>query len=121
MRFYVPNIDQRIIDEYESTKAVEAKDEEKKSGESEDDQSEDEGRPTPASIFNDAILKKAGLQDATGEIIATLSDINLAVPRGKYSVDLFQEHVRFHGRTHVFKVRYKDIDQLVELPKADRN
>ena len=33
------------------------KDEEKKSGESEEEESDDEGRPTPAGVFNEAILK----------------------------------------------------------------
>jgi structure-specific recognition protein 1 len=62
--------------------------------------------------FNDMIIKHAGLGDALGEIIATFSDIPLMVPRGKYSMDMYQNYVRFHGRTHDYKIMYKDIVQL---------
>ena len=63
-------------------------------------------------VFNDQILKYAGLGDTMGELITSFSDIPLMVPRGKYSMDLYQNYVRFHGRTHDYKIMYKDISQL---------
>lgn len=58
--------------------------------------------------------------NSQGEIIATLNEINLTVPRGKYTMDLYGSYVRFHGRQH-FRLKYKDIDQLIKLPQVERD
>lgn len=76
MRFYVPNMEE--IPEKEQTKKDEIM---------EDDNSEDE--VTPAKIFNDQILKRAGLGETAGEFIAQFEDLPLMVPRGKYTLQMF--------------------------------
>ena len=43
------------------------------------------------------------------------------VPRGKYTMDLYGSYVRFHGRSQQFKLMYKDIDQLIRLPRIERD
>lgn len=67
---------------------------------------------TPAKVFNEQILQKAGLGDAPGDVIASFPNIPLLVPRGKYSLDLYGNYVKFHGRTHNYKIMYENIVQL---------
>jgi structure-specific recognition protein 1 len=57
-------------------------------------------------------LKKAGLGDAPGDVIAHFPNMPLLVPRGKYSLDLYGNYVKFHGRTHNYKIMYDNIVQL---------
>ena len=147
LRFYVPNIEQSIVNDFEkevekrkaarkltkqADKDAKMNDEEKKANEksdAEDDEEEGESdmeefyddAPTPANVFNEKLQKQAGLLNAQGEIIATLNEINLLVPRGKYTMDLYGSYVRFHGRSQHFKLMYKDIDQLIKLPQVERD
>jgi hypothetical protein len=44
---------------------------------------------TPAKLFNDQILKRAGLGESAGEFIAQFEDLPLMVPRGKYTLQMF--------------------------------
>jgi structure-specific recognition protein 1 len=43
------------------------------------------------------------------------------VPRGKYTLQMFQNYAKFHGKTHDYKIIYKDIIKMFQLPKVDRN
>jgi len=79
LRFYVPNIDE---DERDKA-AAEVKQSANK--EQDDEQSEEE-EITAAKLFNDQIIKKAGLGDQAGDMIAHFHDLPLMVPRGKYSL-----------------------------------
>lgn len=81
--------------------------------------SDDPDYPTPATVFNDALLKSAGLTNAIGEIITAIADISLQVPRGKYNLDFYRTYVRFHGRSNDFKLQYKDILDLIKLPRQE--
>jgi len=54
-----------------------------------------------------------------GEVIAQLSELNLLIPRGKYSLDLYTTFLKLHGRTHDYKIMYKDINKGFLLPKPD--
>ena len=104
MRFYVPNMEEKEEeDKGEDDKMETEGDKEKK----EDGESEDE--TTPAKVFNDLIIKHANLGDTAGDIIASFHDLPLQVPRGKYTLDMFSNYARFHGRTHDYKILYKDI------------
>jgi hypothetical protein len=51
------------------------------------DNSEEE--VTPAKLFNDQILRRAGLGESAGEFIAQFEDLPLMVPRGKYTLQMF--------------------------------
>jgi structure-specific recognition protein 1 len=115
MRFYVPNKEEDS--EKEDDKKM--KDGEKKEGEGEEDE-EEEDEITPAKVFNDQILKYAGLGEKTGTIVASFHDLSLQVPRGKYTLDMFETFAKFHGRTHDYKIMYKDIKQVFQLPRIDR-
>ena len=92
----------------EEPEEKEDKDKEMKDiNENDDEQEEDE--VTPAKVFNEQILKFAGLGDSAGDIVASFHDLALQVPRGKYTLDMFSTYAKFHGRTHDYKIIYKDI------------
>lgn len=89
---------------------------------SDDSSAQDTGDElTPAKVFNEKILRKAGLGDSPGDVIAHFPDMPLLVPRGKYSLDLYAHYVKLHGRTHNYKIAYENIVQLFELPRPDRD
>ena len=44
----------------------------------------------------------------------------MAVPRGKYSIDMFQNFMRLHGKTHNYKVMYKNVSKAFLLPSPDQ-
>jgi hypothetical protein len=45
----------------------------------------------------DGIMAKTGIDENPGELICTLPDLPLAVPRGKYSADLYRSFMKLHG------------------------
>ena len=71
MRFYVPNMEDQEKEEGEVKGDKEMKDGKEASDEDEEEEI------TPAKVFNDLILKKAGLGDAVGDIIASFHDLPL--------------------------------------------
>ena len=73
MRFYVANNEE-----------VDRANEEKEIG-----SDSDEERITAAKLFNDKIVKAAGIGDNTGDVVASLKELPFIIPRGKYSLDLF--------------------------------
>jgi len=62
------------------------------------------------------IVDKAKIGELAGESIATFEDINLAVPRGKYTVDFYENYFRFHGLTFNHMIEYKNITRGFILP-----
>lgn len=53
------------------------------------------------------------------ESLATFTDISLAVPRGKYSVDFFANVARYHGKTFSFSFKYADVSKAFLLPNEN--
>lgn len=53
------------------------------------------------------------------ESLVTLYDLPMLVPRGKYSLDMFQSYMRLHGKTHNYKILYKNLTKVFLLPKPD--
>jgi structure-specific recognition protein 1 len=121
MRFYVPNTE---LDHIEDKKKEEKKKEKpkKKEGEEEDEEEEEEEEEeqvTPAQILNEKIIKAAGIGEFAGEVIASLAELPMIIPRGKYSFDLYSTFAKLHGRTNDYKILYKDINKGFLLPKPD--
>jgi len=74
---------------------------------------------TPAQIFSNKIIKAANIGANSGEAIATLSDLPMLIPRGKYSLDLYHDFAKLHGKTHDYKLPYSDFLKAFLLPKPD--
>ena len=66
-----------------------------------------------------AILEKAKIGDFAGESIATLIDVNLAVPRGKYTIDFYKKNFRLHGASYSYNIDYKHIMKGFILPMTN--
>jgi structure-specific recognition protein 1 len=45
--------------------------------------------------------------------------MQLLVPRGKYCFNLYSNYLKLHGKTHDYKILYKDINRAFLLPKPD--
>ena len=65
------------------------------------------------------IVEKAKIGEFAGESMATVLDVHLAVPRGKYTVDFCQKSIRFHGMTFNYNVDYKNITKGFILPMTN--
>ena len=74
---------------------------------------------TPAKCFNDKIVAKAGLGDNQGSIICSFEELPMMIPRGKYTLDMYEEFAKFHGRTYDYKIMYSDIKKVFQLPRYD--
>ena len=74
---------------------------------------------TPAKVLNDKIIKAAGIGEFAGDVIASLTELPMIIPRGKYSLDLFSTFMKLHGRTHDYKIFYKDVNKAFMLPKPE--
>lgn len=64
-------------------------------------------------------MAAAGLGEFAGEMIATLPELPMIIPRGKYSFDMYSTFAKLHGRTNDYKILYKDITKCFLLPKPD--
>ena len=116
MRFYVPNSELDNIesgDNKKEEKKKEKKDKKEKGDnsevEEEEEESDNEPEMTPAKVLNDKIVKAAGLGEFAGDVIASLPDLPMIIPRGKYSLDFYSTFLKLHGRTHDYKILYKDV------------
>ncbi|CAG9329933.1 unnamed protein product [Blepharisma stoltei] len=65
------------------------------------------------------ISDRADLRAYSGDAIVTLYDLPMIVPRGKCSLDMFHTFMRLHGKTHNYKIMYKNVTRAFLLPKPD--
>jgi len=66
-----------------------------------------------------SIKKKIGLGKMAGDLLVTLEDLPMTVPRGKYSLDLYSRQFRMHGPTFNYTVEYKNVKKAFLLPMND--
>lgn len=74
---------------------------------------------TLANTISQAIRKKAHGDKETGELIATLDNLPLSVPRGRYTVDFYTRRMRLHGTTFNYMINYRHIKKAFLLPMID--
>ena len=86
------------------------------SGDSEEDQDDD---TTAAKLFNDKIVARANLGQIAGAAIASIHTLPLLIPKGNYSLDFYSTFAKMHGKTHDYKLMYKDINKIFLLNKPD--
>jgi structure-specific recognition protein 1 len=65
------------------------------------------------------MVEKSGIGSFAGEIITKLDDMQLLVPRGKNELIMYSNHLKLHGKTHDYKILYKDINRAFLLPRPD--
>lgn len=65
------------------------------------------------------IKARADTSAYAGEAICTFEEIGIAVPRGRYDIDMFPNHIKLHGKSLDFKILYSSITRLFLLPKPN--
>jgi structure-specific recognition protein 1 len=98
-----------------------------------------------AEIFHKTIMDQAELGEQAGDAIASFTDVSVVTPRsvhggyswdcwaqlmccswvvvacrGRYDIEMHEEHLRLHGKTYDYKVLYKHIHRQFLLPRADQ-
>jgi len=43
----------------------------------------------------------------------------MIIPRGNYSLDFYGNFAKLHGKTHDYKIMFKDINKIFLLQKPD--
>ena len=65
------------------------------------------------------VSERSDFRASSADALVTLYDLPMIVPRGKYSLDMFHSFMRLHGKTHNYKILYKNVTKAFLLPKPD--
>ncbi len=74
---------------------------------------------TAAKLFDIKINQRANLSQSTGTVLASIQDLPMLIPRGNYSLDFYSNFCKLHGKTHDYKIQFKDINRIFMLQKPD--
>lgn len=72
-----------------------------------------------AQKYLDNITNHLSVENTVGEIVVAVEDVNLIVPRGKYAMNFYANHLGLHGSTFSHKVKYTDITKGFLLPSSN--
>lgn len=106
MRFHVPNTE---LDEYKNEKKNDPDDIKVSDQGSEDDEM------TAAKYFQNKINAKTNIGKLQDPIVTSIQDLPMLIPRGNYSLDFYSNFAKLHGKTHNYKIMYKDINKIFLL------
>lgn len=88
-----------------------------------DSGSDDAAAPAQTRNAAKALCEKvkgfSTLNNAVGEMIATIPELPCIVPRGRFELGMGTNHLRLHGKSYDHRVLYSSIVKLFLLPKAD--
>eukprot|EP00636_Phaeomonas_parva_P006006 CAMPEP_0118863380 /NCGR_PEP_ID=MMETSP1163-20130328/8271_1 /TAXON_ID=124430 /ORGANISM="Phaeomonas parva, Strain CCMP2877" /LENGTH=781 /DNA_ID=CAMNT_0006797381 /DNA_START=105 /DNA_END=2450 /DNA_ORIENTATION=+ len=80
----------------------------------------DEDMPeTPAEELQKLAIDAAGIRNTGGAAICSFEGCSLLVPRGSYSMHLYETFVRMTGAKYDYRIKYGDINRLYMLEKPD--
>jgi structure-specific recognition protein 1 len=65
------------------------------------------------------IKNRADTSAFAGDSISSFNEVGIVVPRGRFEVDFFPNHIKLHGKSVDFKILYSSITRLFLLPKPD--
>ena len=90
MRFHVPNNELDVWAE-QKEKEREERHKNRKDEETKDKQesSDDDEEMTAAKLFNQKIVERANIGQFAGEIVCSIQDLPMVIPRGNYSLDFY--------------------------------
>ena len=74
---------------------------------------------TAAKLFDSKIHKRANIGEFAGEVICSIHDLPMIIPRGNQSLEFYSNFAKLHGKTHDYKIMYKDINKIFMLQKPD--
>lgn len=144
MRFYIP---QRGSGKKSRAGSQASGDEEDEEVDPDDAAVDSDGNEiSAAELFHKTIMDQAELGEQAGDAIASFVDVSVVTPRsvgrviwrqdlhgadvgvffiagscrGRYEIEMHEEHLRLHGKTYDYKVLYKHIHRQFLLPRADQ-
>ena len=81
----------------------------------------DKDASTAAEALQQQIMSQANVRSTTGDVIAKFDETQgtFLTPRGRYTIELFDKHLRLRGNKYDYKIKYDDISRLFLLPKPD--
>lgn len=82
---------------------------------------EEEEALESAAKLHARIVRRAGLNDAGDDSIASFDQIHLITPRGRYDLEIFPSYFKLHGKSFSYKVLYKSVNRLFLLDKPDND
>ena len=71
-----------------------------------------------AKVFLEKVLEKADLVTSSNDIILSMPEVAVVVPRGRYEVQLQMNFLKLVGQSQDFKIRYSSIMRVFILPKV---
>eukprot|EP00968_Pinguiococcus_pyrenoidosus_P005129 scaffold331_cov243-Pinguiococcus_pyrenoidosus.AAC.10 len=74
---------------------------------------------TPAQEMQKLAVEAAGLSNTGGSAICGFDGCSFLVPRGNYSVHMFDTFVRMNGPKYDYRIKFEDINRLYMLEKPD--
>lgn len=72
-----------------------------------------------ADTLLNQVKARADTSAFAGDSICSFKEVGIAVPRGRYEVDMFPNHIKMHGKSNDFKILYSSVTRLFLLPKPD--
>ncbi|KAK8813130.1 hypothetical protein WA158_002722 [Blastocystis sp. Blastoise] len=78
---------------------------------------------TKAMTFHKEVQERAGISGDKGTLIVELDEYvgTFLTPRGKYSIEMYENHMKLVGKTYTHQIKYKNISSLFLLPLSDGN
>lgn len=73
-----------------------------------------------AEKLGEKIRHHVQLDEANDSLFCILPDLPLAIPRGKYTTDVFAKSFKLHGASYNYQINYKNITKAFLLPMPDR-
>ncbi|KJP87719.1 hypothetical protein AK88_02614 [Plasmodium fragile] len=71
--------------------------------------------------FKNDLLEKVNIGDSKSECIASLANIPLLVPRGRYEIEMYSKSFKLHGKSYDFTVQYTNINKMLLVPRSNSN
>lgn len=78
-----------------------------------------ENNTTAIENLQTEIVKKFKINEVSGDVIVSLSDLPLLVPRAKVTADFTSTAMKLHGPTYNILITYKNIKRTFLLPHTD--
>eukprot|EP00793_Prasinoderma_coloniale_P001104 PRCOL_00006095-RA len=73
---------------------------------------------TAAQTLHEKLLERADIGTATGEAVASMEDLYVVVPRGRFTAEMHPQFMRLLGTANDFKVQYSSMLRIFVLPRS---
>ncbi|GFZ44452.1 FACT complex subunit POB3 [Saitozyma sp. JCM 24511] len=111
MRFYVPG---------KSVKKGGEGGDEGEDAEDEEVEVDEEGNEVSAAeAMHNLIKERADIGQVVGDSIVVFEDVLVLTPRGRFSLEFFQDSLRLVGKSTDYRVPFTSIHRIFLLPKVD--